>query len=224
MGAMLEILRMVRRGRHLFAVDGDGREWPIPQGGSDDDPDDDEPDNPPDDEDPDDPPDDDPDDEPLGAKGKAALDRERKARRKAERENRQLRRQLKTQPDDKTDDPSADVSAAVRERAAARAERYALRAGVDPDRVDRFVRLVDLDDVIDGTSIDFDELKETVGDTLDDFPEFKPETNGGREGRDHGDPDAGPRRTPQVRPMSERVETNLDRIARRTGIRVAPRP
>lgn len=242
---MLDTIRIVRRGHLRFAIDPlDGTELPIPAGGAgDDDSDDDDSDEEDvDDEDADQDGDDDEDDsdeDELGDKGQKALARERKARRQAERENKRLKRQLKktksTSRQDRDEDDGADDDRdsgrdrdrdrsdrleVARERAAARAERYAVRAGVDVERVDRFVKLLDVDGAIeeDG-SIDNDELKEIVTDELELWPEFK-SAKDEKDDDGHGDAEQGPRKT-RPKPLSDRVESNLERIARRTGIPLA---
>jgi hypothetical protein len=241
---MLDTIKFIRRHGRLFVTDGVHTYPAIAGADGDDDPtkgkgeeEDDETDDA--DDDPSD--DDDEDDDELGDAGKKTLDKERKARKDAEREarrlkrqNAKLRRQSKTpDKDDVDDDRSNDRSKSrrdddedrkaqrlevAREKAEARAERYALRAGVDGDRVDRFVKLIDLDPALDEDgSIDNDELKELIADELEDWPEFKKSGKDDKNDEDPGDPERGARRI-RPRPINERVESNLDVIARRTGI------
>lgn len=72
------------------------------------------------------------------------------------------------------------------ERVATRAERAALAAGVKPERIDRFLKVVDLSD-LDGLTADGkpddDAIAKVIGSTLDDMPEFK--------GADGGKPASG---------------------------------
>jgi len=67
------------------------------------------------------------------------------------------------------------------------AERLALAAKVDPSKVERFMRLVDLADIdsltADGKP-DAAAVKAAVEATLKDFPEFKAAAGGGRSGAD----------------------------------------
>ncbi|MCL4293886.1 MAG: DUF4355 domain-containing protein [Acidimicrobiia bacterium] len=72
-------------------------------------------------------------------------------------------------------------AAALAVRVAATAERAALAAGVRPDRVERFMRLVDLADVdglVDDGEPDRDAIGKLVTKALDDVPEFKTTPNG----------------------------------------------
>lgn len=232
---MLDTIRIIRRNGRRFVTDGT-RTYPLIAGGAGDDDkrdddatDDDASDDETSDNDASD--DDASDDEDLGDAGKKALQRERDAKRKAEREarrlkreNRKLRRQAVSSDDD--DDDTGDKKKndrdgrieLARERAELRAERYAIRAGVDEDRIERFLKLVDLDAALneDGT-VDYDELKELVADEVEAWPEFKKAKDDKRE--DPGDPERGPRKS-RPRPLTERVESNLDDISKRTGIQL----
>lgn len=75
-------------------------------------------------------------------------------------------------------------------RAEVTAERLALKADVDPDRVTRFLEIAKISDQIDGLTDDGkpDEkaITKLVADTLKDWPEFKKAEPGGR-GRSGGD-------------------------------------
>lgn len=88
-------------------------------------------------------------------------------------------------------DADAAVAEAKREAVAARvevaAERAALAAGVKPERVQRFLKLVDLDldEVTDDGKVNSDAVSEAVLSTLTDVPEFKgaaPAPGGGAPG------------------------------------------
>jgi hypothetical protein len=83
-------------------------------------------------------------------------------------------------------------------RVETRAERAALAAGVKPERVDRFLKLVDLtdlDDLAPDGSIDADAVKAAVESTLTDVPEFKGgstgDTSGGAPAGLSGEPTGG---------------------------------
>lgn len=95
------------------------------------------------------------------------------------------------------DDAKAE---AAQSRVDIAAERTALRAKVDPDRVDRFMRLLDTsaDDLktADGKP-DQAAIDKAVAKTLEDFPEFlgagdgKPTKKGGSSGGDHNGGNGG---------------------------------
>lgn len=107
-------------------------------------------------------------------------------------------------------DAEKAAEAAKREALAAKvevaAERAALAAQVDPGKVDRFLRLVDLADLeavtVDGKP-DGDAIKKAVESTLADFPEFKAAAGGGRSGGDFNGAD------------DKRPKTLQDAVARR---------
>lgn len=92
------------------------------------------------------------------------------------------------------------TSEAQKRADAAEAKSLALAAGVKPDRVDRFAKLVDVDSALkdvdrsDSSKVS-DALKSAVASTLEDVPEFKassanvPSTSGGdRSSGDSGKP------------------------------------
>jgi hypothetical protein len=86
------------------------------------------------------------------------------------------------------DDAKLEVLATKVETAA---ERAAITAGVKPERLDRFLRLVDLsaiDDLTDDGKPDREAIKTLVEATLADVPEFKgAATNGGANGASGGE-------------------------------------
>ncbi|MCL4293545.1 MAG: hypothetical protein KJ056_11030 [Acidimicrobiia bacterium] len=86
-------------------------------------------------------------------------------------------------------------TAALGVRVAATAERAALAAGVRPERVERFMRLVDLGELDDLTvdgEPDRDAIAKLVGKALEDVPEFKATTNG-RSGSEFNGTDGRPK-------------------------------
>lgn len=82
---------------------------------------------------------------------------------------------LKKQLEERDSAQAAKAAKAAQRAVAAEAKAQALAAGVDPKRVDRFARLVDLSDVEidDDGEFDTDEVSTAVAKILEDFPEFK---------------------------------------------------
>lgn len=69
------------------------------------------------------------------------------------------------------------------------AERLALKAGVKPDRVERFLRnvdLSDLDELTEDGKPNQAALTKLIGDTLADVPEFRGQTAAGASGAEFG--------------------------------------
>lgn len=94
----------------------------------------------------------------------------------AEREGQTEVDRLKAELADRDKALSAKDEAVLTTKVETRAERLATIAGVKPERVDRFLRLVDLSDLdalaTDGKPDD-DAITKVIGATLEDVPEFK---------------------------------------------------
>lgn len=214
---------------------------------------------------------DDPDDEDLSddekkaldEKGRTALRRERRARRKAEkdaRDERQRREQLEREQQDKSKnnndaDDGDKINAddlrrqmrveTAKERAVDKAEIAARDAGVPKDKMRRFLKIVDLDDVVDDDgAIDLDLIEEAVEDALEDVPEFAASNDDDADDEDDDQDDVrdrkrdrdrdrdadrsktrrrrdpahqGPRRK-TTEPLDERVKSRVERIKEKTGL------
>lgn len=82
---------------------------------------------------------------------------------------------LKKQLEERDSAQAAKAAKAAKRAVAAEAKAQALAAGVDPKRVERFARLVDLSDVEidDDGEFDTDEVSTAVTRILEEFPEFK---------------------------------------------------
>lgn len=223
--------------RISYAVDKDGRQWPVPAGGAEDAP----PADPPSEDPPaDDPPEEDPpgDPEALGDPGKRALDAERQARKDAEREKRELQKKLeeaqRAQMDEHEralaearDEAAAETATKYASRlAAARAEALAAARTHDPEAAVQL--LGDLTEyVTDDGEVDTDAMSKA----LDELVEAKPYLKADAATAPVGGADQG-RRTPpgptqltreDLRGMSPdqiekaRTEGRLDRLMNPTG-------
>lgn len=121
----------------------------------------------------------------VGAAMAKKLEAERKkweseASEKAKREKMDEAERLKAEKADAEKAANDAVARANQRLVLADAKVAAVTAGVKGDRVDKFLRLVDLDDITvddDGT-IDTKAIAKAVKATLDDLPEFKGTTNG----------------------------------------------
>ncbi len=114
------------------------------------------------------------------AHGKGASAAEKKVKDYLEAQNLSEADRIKVEKDAATNEAATARAEALQARVEVAAERSALAAKVDPARVDRFMRLVDLnlDDVTADGKPDTDAIKVAVAKTLADFPEFTGATSG----------------------------------------------
>lgn len=114
---------------------------------------------------------------------------EKAAAEKAEREKMDDAERAKAEKADAEKAAAEKVSGANARLVKAEAKSAALAAGVKADRVDRFLRNVDLDDieVDDDGKIDEAAVGKAVKQALDDVPEFKGGASNGKGGASGGD-------------------------------------
>lgn len=181
--------------RHI--IDARGRRWPIPAGGSTDDP-------PPADEPPGDPPAEEPpaaeDDEPLGDAGKKALEQERAARREAEKARKTLEGELekvRRQSMSEQERAIAEARDQARNEALAEANRRIVAADVKAAAAGKLtnpalaVRLLDLDQFEVDSEGNTD--VEAISTAIDGLLQTDPYLAAGATPRPPGDGGGGPR-------------------------------
>lgn len=114
---------------------------------------------------------------------------EKEATTKAEREKMDEAARLKAEKEDAEKTAGEKVSSANRKVITAEAKVAAVAAGVKPDRLAKFLRIVDLDDIDLDDDGEFDEaeVKTAVSKALEDMPEFKGGTAGGPGGASGSD-------------------------------------